>query len=107
MVGRSITISESRLLPVMIAVVLVMTASLTFLSDAPQPLRVIIASVLALASIWPLYRSIRPRWVLRINEGTLCYNDLNSKRMIEINLSRVVNAKVDEVTVLGSDADGG
>jgi hypothetical protein len=91
----------------MIAGCLLLTAVCVLLSDEQFSMRLIVFGALVLAACWPLYRSLRPRWVLHIENNKLRFNDLYAQKIIEVDLATVVSARLDKLVVSGVGADGG
>ena len=80
---------------------------LVLLSDAPVRVRSSVTGAMLIAALWPLYRSVRPRWVLRLMNGKLLYHDLISKRVTEVELASVTNVRVNKRPIFGVGAEGG
>lgn len=106
-VNKPLTITEARLLPAGIALLLATIGSLVFLSDAPSAVRRWVATAMFIAAVWPLYRFLRPRWVLRLENGKLLYHDLSSKRITEVDLASVTKVRVNKTATFGVGAEGG
>jgi hypothetical protein len=106
-VNHTITYTESRLLPAMIAGCLLLTAVCVSLSAEQFSMRLIVVGALVLAACWPMYRSLRPRWVLHIEKNKLRFNDLYARKVVEVDLATVVSARLDKTVVSGVGSEGG
>lgn len=104
---KVLTITEARLLPGGIALFLIIIGSLVFLSDAPKVVQAWVAGGMFLGALWPCYRCLRPRWVLRLDNKKLWFHDLSARRVTEVELSSVTNVSIRKTTTFGVCAEGG
>ena len=105
--NHTITYTESRLLPAMIAGCFLLTAVCVWLSAERFSIRLIAVSALVLAACWPMYRSLRPRWVLHIEKDKLRFNDIYARKVVEVDLATDVSARLDKLVVSGVGSEGG
>lgn len=91
----------------MIAGCLLLTAFCVWLSAEHLSTRLIVVGVLVLVACWPMYRSLRPRWVLHIENNKLRFNDLYARKIVEVDLATVVSARLDKTVVFGVGSEGG
>lgn len=107
MVSKSLTITEARILPAGIAIFSMLIGTLALFSDAASTVSRWIAVAMFVVAVWPLYRGFRPRWVLRLENGKLLYQDLSSKRITEVDMTAVTNVRINKTVTSGVGAEGG
>lgn len=105
--SNPLTITEARILPAGIAVLLMIMGTLALFSDAASTVSRWVAFAMFVAAVWPLYRCFWPRWVLRLEDGKLQYQDLSSKRITEVDLTAVTNVRINKTATFGVGAEGG
>jgi len=105
-VRETVTFAESRCLPALIAAALVVMGVLIILLSTLWYSR-LVGMLALLGAIWPLMRSLKPRWILKLEGDRVLFNDLPFKRVTEIHLTHVRAVRIADLTVQGSGADGG
>jgi hypothetical protein len=105
-VKATATFFEARWLPATISGVLILLGVVVLFSASTTATR-IVGTCAFLASIWPLFRCLNPRWVVKIEPGKVLLHDLTLRKVTEVDLSKVQSVRIDEITVPNSGADGG
>ena len=82
-------------------------AVLVTFSDAPSKVCFIVVTGALLTSCLAPHRSIMPRWVIRLTDQSLFYQDICSKRVTELQLASISEARINRRTTFGSGGEGG
>lgn len=88
--------TESRLLPAMCAGVALVTALAVWLSAERLLIRALLVGAFLLAGCYATYRSLHPRWVVRVEKNKLRFNNLYERKIVEVDLATVVSAQIQE-----------